>query len=93
MCRRLLAFLFALCAPYSTLAAEPEPKGPPEFAALKYRNVGPYAGGRARQPRERRTGRPADVLRRDRLRRRVEVIRRRPQLEAHLRRSADQLYR
>lgn len=42
--RLLLAFsLVLLCT--STVSAE-EPHGPPEFAALAYRNIGPYAGGR-----------------------------------------------
>ncbi len=41
------AVLLLLLIPHSAFSAEPEnPNVPPEYAALKYRNVGPYAGGR-----------------------------------------------
>ena len=39
-------------------AADPEPHGPPEFAALSYRSVGPFAGGRV----SRACGVPGDPL-------------------------------
>ncbi len=51
------AFLFLTLATQLP-AAEPEPKAPPEFATLKYRNVGPYAGGRV----SRACGVPGDPL-------------------------------
>jgi photosystem II stability/assembly factor-like uncharacterized protein len=41
---RLIAFALGLFIAGSAVAEEP--KSPPEFAALKYRLVGPYAGGR-----------------------------------------------
>ena len=50
-----LVFVFA---PVILSAAEPEPKGPAEYAALKYRSVGPFAGGRV----SRSCGVPGDPL-------------------------------
>ena len=46
MLRPWAVFLLLLVS-HSAFSAEPEsPNVPPEYAALKYRNVGPYAGGR-----------------------------------------------
>jgi photosystem II stability/assembly factor-like uncharacterized protein len=57
---RLRAFAALLAAVTVTglSPAADEPKGPPEFAAVKYRLVGPYAGGRV----SRACGVPGDPL-------------------------------
>ena len=54
--RLLLASLLLLTPVF--LASADEPHGPPEFAALAYRNVGPFAGGRV----SRACGIPGDPL-------------------------------
>ncbi len=54
---RRVPFLLALLFSVPTFAAD-EPKGPPEFAAVKYRMVGPFAGGRI----SRACGVPGDPL-------------------------------
>ena len=54
---RAIAALFLLIVCSAARAAD-EPKGPPEFAAVKYRLVGPYAGGRM----TRACGVPGDPL-------------------------------
>ena len=48
----------ALLAFTSFIFAEDKPKGPPEFAALQYRMIGPFAGGRV----SRACGVPGDPL-------------------------------
>ncbi len=55
---RVFAVLFAVISVSGLSVAADEPKGPPEFAALKYRLVGPYAGGRV----SRACGVPGDPL-------------------------------
>jgi photosystem II stability/assembly factor-like uncharacterized protein len=58
MCRRILSpTLLALFAAPLT-GADPDTRGPKEFAPVKYRNVGPYAGGRV----SRACGVPGDPL-------------------------------
>ncbi len=64
------------------------PETPVEFKALKYRSIGPSAGGRV-VARCGVPGRSHHLLCRDRVRRRLEVDRRRRHVEADLRRSAD----
>ncbi|MCU0704131.1 MAG: hypothetical protein MUF18_09170 [Fimbriiglobus sp.] len=54
--RVFAALLIAFSA--SALSSADEPKGPPEFAAIKYRMVGPHAGGRV----SRACGVPGDPL-------------------------------
>ena len=56
-CRLLTLALLVLGTPDSALDAD-EPKGPKEFAPVKYRNVGPFAGGRV----SRACGVPGDPL-------------------------------
>lgn len=57
MTLRLPLVLLLLC-PTVVPAADPDDHTPPEFAALKYRSVGPYAGGRV----SRACGVPGDPL-------------------------------
>lgn len=54
---RVFAVLLAVFS-VTELSVADEPKGPPEFAAVKYRLVGPYAGGRV----SRACGVPGDPL-------------------------------
>src|SRR5437016_3021404 len=54
-----LSCAFCLCMPWSVLAEEPKPKGgPEEFKHLKFRSIGPAAGGRV----SRACGVPGDPL-------------------------------
>jgi photosystem II stability/assembly factor-like uncharacterized protein len=55
---RVFAVLFAVFSVSGLSVAADEPKGPPEFAALQYRLVGPHAGGRV----SRACGVPGDPL-------------------------------
>ena len=69
--------LTVAAALFVPLAAQ-EKKDPGDpFRHLKYRSIGPAAGGRVSRA-VRRARRPAHLLRRHRLRRRLEVDRRRP---------------
>ena len=54
---RLLLAAVLLFTPFTMTTAD-EPHGPPEFAALAYRSVGPFAGGRV----SRACGVPGDPL-------------------------------
>src|SRR6266508_1072108 len=56
--RHPLFALILVVSPLALSAADPEPKGPAEYAALKYRSVGPFAGGRV----SRSCGVPGDPL-------------------------------
>ncbi len=56
--RDFLGFVLILSMASGARAADPEPHGPPEFAALSYRSVGPFAGGRV----SRACGVPGDPL-------------------------------
>jgi photosystem II stability/assembly factor-like uncharacterized protein len=58
MPHRIAATVLCALALTPLLPAADEPKGPPEFAAVKYRLVGPYAGGRV----SRACGVPGDPL-------------------------------
>ena len=71
---RLLAIAGVLLA--ATTFADDEDSKPKEFPGLKYRLVGPAAGGRVCRACG-RAGRPAHLLRRHRVGRRLEVDRRR----------------
>ena len=81
----VVALVFA--APVAQEQKKDDAAVPKEFKALKYRLIGPAAGGRV----SRVAACPAirHLLRGDRLRRRLEVDRRRHDLEAGLRRPAD----
>ncbi len=58
MTHRIAATVLCALAFVPLAPAADEPKGPPEFAAVKYRLVGPYAGGRV----SRACGVPGDPL-------------------------------
>ncbi len=68
------AIAVALFVPASAqdVAKSTRPESPKEFKALKYRNIGPAAGGRVSRAAG-VAGQSAPLLRRDRLGRRVEV--------------------
>ena len=91
MPRPLLPVLIALSFLVSINAQDkPESErveSPKEFKALKYRNIGPAAGGRVSRAAG-VPGNPLDLLRGHRVGRRLDVDRRRHDVEVGLRRSA-----